>query len=163
MDKRDFINDIAERMRVNGLRKHLRKSRNSFTITNNDDGTSKRFFIEEPDKDILYTKQDVENVCSTMVECILDALQKGERIKINGIVTIKLKFHKSRRVYMPGGYFVETEEKFVPVMIPGKSLVVAAKLHKYDAEIDNLEEDDNEDYDEDDYESEDMADYAMDD
>ncbi len=70
-------------------------------------------------------KADIEKIVNSMVDRIIDALRKNERIEIRGFGSLFVKLRKGREARNPKtGIRLSIESKHVPFFKAGKELKV---------------------------------------
>ncbi|QRM47278.1 integration host factor subunit beta [Rhizobium sp. BG4] len=68
-------------------------------------------------------RQDAEKIVETILESIVEALERGERVEIRGFGAFQVRYRPSRAGRDPSnGNAVFVEEKWVPLFRPGKAI-----------------------------------------
>ena len=128
MKKKELIERVASALRENDVRKPIMIQRHTFTITD-DDGSSAKFVVRRKERDVLYNADDVSNIFEACLAVIIDALKNGEDINIKGFGTISLHHRAARRTKEPNsGEWCEIEARYVPKMVFGKDMKMAARI-----------------------------------
>lgn len=69
------------------------------------------------------TKKDAETLVEVVFECIIDSLNRGEKIELRGFGSFRVRSRNSRRGRNPKtGASVDIPAKRVPYFKPGKEL-----------------------------------------
>ena len=139
MNKKDFIRCVSESLRMNNTRKPIHMPKQIFHITD-DEGNSKKFTIKKTDKEILYTKDDVENIVEACLHVIQESLKQGEPITFHGFGTLGLNYRKSRKTKLVGtNKEIIIKGRYLPKFTFGNNLRMCAKMYELSLE-DNPEE-----------------------
>lgn len=93
MNKRELVSRIAEDARVSGFRKSVVIPQQVFTISD-EHGNSRNITIKGEDKEVLYTKKDIDTIIKLLVDNIVKVLKEGEHITIRGFGTFWLSYRK---------------------------------------------------------------------
>ena len=130
MNKKEFIHCVTKELRDRNIRKNIRPTKYTFTITD-EDGASKNFTIKKKERKLLFTEEDITKIIDTSLDVILNGLRNGDNIAIHGFGTLGLKYRKPRLVKN-----VETGEPtpiaghYVPKLSAGKQLSLSARLYE---------------------------------
>lgn len=135
MNKAEIANRVYEILKENDYRKATVSKKFKFQITD-EDGHAKDFSIMKKEHPPLLNKQDITAVIDALMLVIEEALRTGEEFSLRGLITVRTKRRKGRWVYHPEtGEPVEVEERYVPAVLFGNKLKIAAKL--YGQDVDN--------------------------
>ena len=130
MNRSKLIQLVAEKMRVNKVRKLVSTPRHVFHISD-DEGNCKDFVVRKTDKQVLYTTADVKEVLDTCIQVIKEALQRGEPISIPGFGTLEMRYRKKRATKIPGTEeWVDVDARYVPKFSFGSDLRACAKMYE---------------------------------
>ena len=130
MKKKELISCISASLRDSDYRKSVRVPRHTFHISD-DDGNTKDFVVQQSDKKVALTVEDVEKVVNTCFELIGESLKRGEPVTIVGFGTFGLKYRSPRRVPLfSGDGFMEVEAHYVPVFKFGDKLRACGRLYE---------------------------------
>ncbi len=100
---------------------------------------NKRELIAEISRGSDFARWETEELLDRTLNTIIDTLNKGEEVYVNGFGRFKLKYHKARRGKHPRtGKDIEIAEKATLEFVPSKKFSVTdealAKLAKESAE-----------------------------
>lgn len=132
MDKRDFVVAVAEKVRASGAKKSVHLPKRTLTVTDDNGGHASLEF-KPSDKEVMYTKGDVELVVSACLDVIEESMIKGEKIAIYGFGELYVRQTKPKRILIRegprAGEWVLSRTRFVPKFKIGNKLKTAAVLY----------------------------------
>lgn len=130
MRKKELVSRIAESLRNSDYRKPVKVPRHTFHISD-DEGNTKDFVVQQSDKQVMLTVDDVSQVVDTCFEMIGESLKRGEPVYIVGFGTFGLKFRAPRRVPLfTGDGFRDLEGHYVPTFKFGERLRACGRLYE---------------------------------
>lgn len=148
MNRKELIERAAAILRESDTRKPIMIQRHTFTITD-DTGSSAKFVVRRKEKDVLYNADDVSNIIDACLAAIIESLKRGEEVTVKGFGTISLHHRAARRTKEPNtGEWCEVEARYVPKIVFGKDMKMAARVYELSkaeapSEPINLEEEDD--------------------
>lgn len=148
MNRKELIERAAAILRESDTRKPIMIQRHTFTITD-DAGSSAKFVVRRKEKDVLYNADDVSNIIDACLTAVIESLKRGEDVTIKGFGTISLHHRAARRTKEPNtGEWCEVEARYVPKIVFGKDMKMAARVYELSkaeapSEPVNLEEEDD--------------------
>jgi integration host factor subunit beta len=84
---------------------------------------TKAELVEEVSKESDMTKKDAEVIVQTVLDCITDALQRGEGVELRGFGSFRIRSRSPRQGRNPKtGSDVSVPAKKIPHFKPGKEL-----------------------------------------
>lgn len=141
MNRRDFIRQVTDVLRKNGVKKPISIPKQVFHISD-DDGNSKDFIIKKTDKYSIFTINDVDAIIEACLYVIKECLKKGDPVSFRGIGSLGLKYRKERSTKIIGtDTSVVISGHYVPKFSFGDDLRLCAKLYELSLK-DRLEEPD---------------------
>ena len=130
MNKRDYVSVVASRLREEGMRKVISLGKYRLYVSD-DEGKQVHFDVNQEDKSVLYTIEDVTRILDACVSVAEDLLKKGESIQIKGFGTLGVQRRAATRVKAPGtDDWYDIPPTYVPKFQCGQSLRIAAKLYE---------------------------------
>lgn len=138
MNRKELSRRATELLRDNDVRKPISIPKQVFHISD-DDGNVREFSVKKPDKKVLYTVEDVEQILDALLGATHESLRRGEPVTIRGFGTLGLKYRKSRElVHVGTGEDTVAEARYSPKFTAGAALKLSAKL--YEISLDELNE-----------------------
>lgn len=129
MNRKDVRSQVAAILRDNGYKKLVKSPRHTFHISD-DEGNKKDFVVQQSEKEVILTVDDVEEVIKVTIDVICDALQRGETVNLVGFGTFGLKWRAPRRIPSFKGGYCEIEGHYVPQFKHGERLRKCCKLYE---------------------------------
>lgn len=84
---------------------------------------TKAELVEQVASQSQLTKKDAEVIVQTVLDCITDSLQRGEKIELRGFGSFRIRNRSSRQGRNPKtGAGVQVPAKRVPYFKPGKEI-----------------------------------------
>lgn len=135
MYKKEFIGRVTDLLRDNGVRKPIKsRKKHIFRITD-DSGNAAKFIMNEKDKQVIYTLDDVSAVIDACLAVIEDSIKHGEEVNFKGFGVLGVHYRKARRTKQPGTEeWYEVDARYVPKFTYGNTLRVAARLYEMSLE-----------------------------
>lgn len=128
MNKAEFIKLVAHQIRVDEKKKPVQSEKHTFRISD-DMGSSADFEVTIPDRNVMYTTKDVENVIDSCIETLIQVIKNGEYVKISGFGKLGVRFVSGKRIKSVDGREMDVDAVYVPYFKPGNDLRIAAKLY----------------------------------
>lgn len=130
MKKGELISQIAASLRDAEYRKSVKVPRHTFHISD-DDGNTKDFVVQESDKQVMLTVDDVKQVVDTCFNIIVESLRRGEPVSVVGFGTFGLKFRAPRRVpSFSNDGFIDIEGHYIPTFRYGERMRAAGRIYE---------------------------------
>jgi len=130
MDRRDLAASAAEVLRSANVRKNINVPSEVFTISN-ENGVSHNYKADRIEKDVIYTRKDVEVVLDALLIAAEKALRKGEKVSFGGFGTIGHMVYKKRWAKLPEtGDVVDINERLIPKFWFGSRIKRAVKFYE---------------------------------
>lgn len=134
MNRAEFVGAISSKLRELGLRKPIRTPRHVFHISD-DSGTTRNFVVKQTDRSEIYTRDDIENILSAIIDVVGEALVHGEKIQIRGFGTFELKWRNERKANHPvSGEVINIKGRYVPDFVFAKEFRVFGRLYELSVE-----------------------------
>lgn len=109
-----MIGNANEYLYANNKRKTVSVPRQVFTIST-DGGQSHQFSVKPSNRDVRYTRDDVEAILDALIYVTKEAIKDGEDVSLQGFGTLGLKYRKPRWVYHPDtGEKIDIEGMYLP-------------------------------------------------
>lgn len=138
MNRKELSRRATELLRDNDVRKFVSIPKQVFHISD-DEGNVREFSVKKPDRKVLYTVEDVEQILDALLSATHESLRRGEPVTIRGFGTLGLKYRKSRElVHVGTGEETFAEARYLPKFTSGSALKLSAKL--YEVSLDGLNE-----------------------
>lgn len=139
MNKKKLIQNIADVLRTNNIRKPVASPKKVFHISD-DDGNSKDFTLKSAERKVPYTINDVETIVDTCLYVIEESLKRGEAVSIAGFGSLGLRYRKARSTKKFGtDERIDVDARYVPKFSFGNNLRMCAKV--YELSLDDLKVD----------------------
>ena len=106
---------------------HIPKA--TFHISDSE-GNSKDFYVKQRDKEIMFTKEDVEKILEAALMIVVDSIRRGEPVNIRGFGELTLHYRKARySKHIRTGEDTYVPEMYVAKFYPGIQLKTSAKIY----------------------------------
>lgn len=129
MIRKELVQEMLDWLHENDFRKIIRAQKHIFTISD-DRGQKKNFIVQESEKRVRYNSEDLNFFFDAFLETVMEAIKRGEEVKIQGFGSFTLYYKKPYTTKNPrtGGwssYGDEYKLKFTPA----KRLRLGAKVY----------------------------------
>lgn len=129
MKKKELLSRVANMIRESGYRRMIKSPRHTFHISD-DEGNTKDFIVQQSEKPVGLSMEDVEQVIEALCAVIHDAMRRGDPVGIVGFGTFGFKYRSPRSVpSFFGGERIEVDGQYIPYFKPGDKMKQACKIY----------------------------------
>lgn len=129
MNRVDLISNVSEYLYANNKRKTVSVPRQVFTIST-DSGQSHQFSVKPSNREVRYTKEDIDTFLEALIYVVEEALKDGDEVALHGFGTLGLRYRKPRWVYHPEtGEKIDIDGTYLPKFRAGVDLRRCASVY----------------------------------
>jgi len=93
MNRKELEHVIAQRLRSDGVKKHISFKPDDIYIRLGD-GKETKYSLSPIDRGFIYTQADIKNILDVFFEIIGELIGRGENVALSGFGTFFLRKHK---------------------------------------------------------------------
>jgi nucleoid DNA-binding protein len=134
VNKETLAARVSDYLLFNGTKRHVHIPKKRLRVTD-ETGSSCNFYIKSADKELTYTRKDIEEIIDATITVILKEIGNGHPVSLYGFGVLE-PYLRSARSYSVGGVKHDCDAYYAPRFTPGRDLKVAARLSgKKDKEV----------------------------
>ena len=128
VNKPELVARVCSLLREYGYKKSVHVPKYAFHISD-DDGNTATFGVKQTDQEYSYVAEDVSRIMDVVVDVIVDAIKRGEKVSVYGLGRFSPKLRKETRVRHPEtGEFCTVPAHHYLKFEPSDSLKTAVKM-----------------------------------
>ena len=128
MNKKELVAAVAERLRVNDIRKQVKTKSEIFRVIQEDSGDEAVFTIDRKDRRVIYSMEDVQNILDAAIDVVIDSIRRGESVNVRGLGALSTVRVAARRTKEPeADIWHDIPEMTRPKFRAGFQLAAAAR------------------------------------
>ena len=138
MDKRDLVEKAYCLLRDAGIKRAVNFPKSTLRVIDGE-GHEEVFTMPPKTRELVYTREDVNNVLGALISATEDSVKQGEKISIHGFGQFRIKYNKPVRYGDPiTGEVKMGRGSYTVKFVPGHALQIACRLYEKSLEDEDL-------------------------